>query len=62
MEALIRRRPSSISGEHPGLLNGIPPALDLPPAEQASAQINGVGQAWREVDATGVNGAGAGVE
>ena len=63
MEALIRRRPSSISGEHPGLLNGIPPALDLPPAEQASAQFNGVvEQAWSGVAATGVNGDGAGVE
>ena len=44
MEALVRRRPSSISSEHPGLLHGIPPALDLPPAEQACAQIKGVGQ------------------
>ena len=61
MEALIRRRPSSISGEHPGLLNGIPPALDLPPAEQASAQFNGIGQAWSGVAAIGADAAGAGV-
>ena len=44
IEALIRRGPPTISGEHPGLLHGIPPALNLPPAEQTSAQINGVGQ------------------
>ena len=61
IERMSRFRPASRRLEHPGLLHGIPPALDLPPAEQTSAQINGVGQAWNGVAATGADAAGAGV-
>ena len=57
-----RFRPSPSWFEHPRLLHGITPAMGLPPAEQASAQFNGVvEQAWSGVAATGVNGAGAGM-
>ena len=35
--------------------------MGLPPADQASAQINGFGQAGSGVAATGVNGVGAGM-
>ena len=61
IERMSRFSPASRRLEHPGLLLRISTAMGLPPAEQASAQFNGVGQAWSGVAAIGADAAGAGV-
>ena len=41
IETLIRPRPLTIRLEHPGLLNGIPPTVQLPPSQQSVSQRKG---------------------
>jgi len=39
IEALIRPRPLTIRLEHPGLLQGIPPAMNPPPGQQGLTEL-----------------------
>ena len=59
---MIIFRPPPGLVRHPKILREIPPAMGLPPTEQAAAQINAVGQDLSGVASIGVNGAGAGME